>query len=619
MARACCAMQIRAACSPSTSGRSPPQIGVLPYYRLMFSRICRWLALSGSIVLGAAAQQTSLPAKDWLKVGGNFSNQNYSPLKQIDRENVAGLKAVWQTHLDGSGLASKYSGEAQPLFEDGVLYMITGADDVFAVDVKTGAILWKHQANLPPSISTVCCAWASRGLALGGGKIYVAQLDGRIAALDQKSGAVIWSVQAERWQDGYTITAAPLYYDGMVIVGFSGAEFATRGRIKAWDAKDGHALWTFYTIPGPNEIGHDTWPKDNDAWKYGGASVWQTPAVDPELGLLYFTTGNPGPAFNGKIRPGNNLFASSMVAIEARTGKYRWHFQQVHHDLWDYDAPNPVILFDVKIGGTLRKAAAEAGKTGWVYILDRTNGKPLLGIDEKPVAQEPRQFTSPTQPVPRGDAFVPQSIDIAPEGYALVNQGRIFTPYWSDGVVAKTSSIGGANWPPSSYDPDTNFYYVCATDAMNAFHRGENNQAPRPGEVYTGSTLGLPLPTTGIFAALDMKTNRLVWQQRWKEACYSGSVTTAGGLVFTGRSDGRLTALDSSNGRRLWEFQTGAGVNAPPAVFEYEGDQYVAVYSGGSLYASAPRGDSLFLFSLKGTLTGSETTPAQSPEQSPLR
>jgi alcohol dehydrogenase (cytochrome c) len=563
----------------------------------MRSKLFSWLLLTATVILPAAAQQAE---KSWLKVGGNFSNQNYSPLKQIDRANVSRLKAVWQTHLDGSGLASKYSGEAQPLFENGVLYIVTGADDVFAVSVKTGGILWKHQANLNPKISTVCCGWSSRGLALGEGKIYVGQLDGRLTALDQKSGAPVWSVQAERWQDGYTITAAPLYYDGMVILGFSGAEHAIRGRVKAYDAKDGHALWTFYTIPGPNEIGHDTWPKDNDAWKYGGASVWQTPAVDPELGLLYFTTGNPGPNYNGKLRRGDNLFANSMVAIEAKTGKYRWHFQQVHHDLWDYDASNPVILFDVKLGDTVRKAAAEAGKTGWVYILDRTTGKPLLGIDETPVSQEPRQLTSPTQPIPRGDAFVPQSIDIAPEGYALVNHGRIFTPYWSGGVVARTSAIGGANWPPSSYDPGTNYYYVCATDAMNEFHGGEDNQQfPQPGQVYTGGDLGLPLPTTGIFAALDMKTNRLVWQQRWKEACYSGSVTTAGGLVFTGRSDGRLTALDSSNGRRLWEFQTGAGVNAPPAVFEYAGEQYVAVFSGGSLFANAPRGDSLFLFFLK--------------------
>ena len=567
----------------------------------------------------SAQDLTAPPVENWLKVGGSLFNQNWSPLKQIDRENVGKLKAVWQTHLDGSALAMKYSGEAQPVVYQGVLYIVTGADDVFAISVKTGQILWKYQANLDQSISTVCCGWTSRGVALGDGNVYVGQLDGRLVALDEKSGKPVWSIQAEQWQQGYTITAAPLYYDGMVIAAFAGGENGVRGRVKAYDAKDGHLIWTFYTIPGPGEIGHDTWPKDSDAWKYGGATVWQTPAVDPELGLLYFTTGNPGPDFNGRIRPGDNLFANSMVAIEAKTGKYRWHFQQIHHDLWDYDGPNPVMLFDAKVGGRIRKAAAEANKAGWVYILDRTNGKPLIGIDEKPVPQEPRQFTSPTQPIPRGDAFVPQSIDVAPEGFALVNQGRIFTPFWAEGVVAKPSARGGANWPASSYDPDTNDYYVCATDAPNFFKGGEDDQKfPQAGQRYLGSAFGgMPLPANGIFAALDMKTNRLVWQQRWKDSCYSGSVTTEGGLIFVGRNDGRLTALNSSNGQRLWEFQTGAGVNAPASVFEYEGDEYVAVYSGGSLFAGAPRGDSIFLFSLKGALMPGTEISSQTPAPAP--
>jgi len=567
----------------------------------------------------SAQDLTAPPVENWLKVGGSLFNQNWSPLKQIDRENVGKLKAVWQTHLDGSALAMKYSGEAQPVVYQGVLYIVTGADDVFAISVKTGQILWKYQANLDQSISTVCCGWTSRGVALGDGNVYVGQLDGRLVALDEKSGKPVWSIQAEQWQQGYTITAAPLYYDGMVIAAFAGGENGVRGRVKAYDAKDGHLIWTFYTIPGPGEIGHDTWPKDSDAWKYGGATVWQTPAVDPELGLLYFTTGNPGPDFNGRIRPGDNLFANSMVAIEAKTGKYRWHFQQIHHDLWDYDGPNPVMLFDAKVGGRIRKAAAEANKAGWVYILDRTNGKPLIGIDEKPVPQEPRQFTSPTQPIPRGDAFVPQSIDVAPEGFALVNQGRIFTPFWAEGVVAKPSARGGANWPASSYDPDTNDYYVCATDAPNFFKGGEDDQKfPQAGQRYLGSAFGgMPLPANGIFAALDMKTNRLVWQQRWKDSCYSGSVTTEGGLIFVGRNDGRLTALNSSNGQRLWEFQTGAGVNAPASVFEYEGDEYVAVYSGGSLFAGAPRGDSIFLFSLKGALMPGTEISSQTPASAP--
>ena len=556
----------------------------------------------------SAQEPGALPKTNWLKNGGNLSNQNYSPLTKINRETVSSLKGVWRTHLEGSGLGVKYSGEAQPLVQDGVIYVVTGADDVFALSVTTGSILWTHKGGLPDAIPTVCCGWTSRGVALGEGKVYAGQLDGRLLALDQKSGESIWSIQAERWQNGYTITAAPLYYNGMVIVGFAGGENGTRGRVKAFDAKDGRLLWTFYTIPGPGEIGHDTWPQNNDAWLHGGGTVWQTPAVDPELGLIYFTTGNPGPDFNGKIRTGDNLFSTSMVAIDAATGKYRWHFQQIHHDLWDYDGPSPVVLFDVTINGRVRKAAAEPNKAGWVYILDRTNGRPLIGIDEMPVPQEPRQATSKTQPIPRGDAFVPQSVDIAPEDFPLVNQGRIFTPFWKNAIVAKPGARGGANWPPSSYDPATNTLYVCATDAANLFRGGEDDQQITPeGTRYLGSAFGgAPIPASGIFAALDMKTNRLVWQQRWKESCYSGSVTTAGGLVFTGRNDGRLTALNSSTGKHLWEFQTGAGMNAPVSVFEYEGEEYVVAYSAGSLFAGSPRGDSVWLFSVKGTLNEGE-------------
>ena len=568
------------------------------------------LLASNSALYPKLSDDLSAPPTDgWLKSGGNLFNQNYSPLTQINRQNVANLKGVWRARLEGSGLATKYSGEAQPVVHDGVVYIVTGADDVFAISVKTGKTLWNYEARLDEKITTVCCGWTSRGMGLGEGKIFVGQLDGRLVALDEKSGTPAWSVQAERWQEGYTITAAPLYFDGMVIVGFAGGENGIRGRIKAYDAKDGRLIWTFYTIPAPGEIGHETWPNDNDAWKHGGATIWQTPAVDPELGLIYFTTGNPGPDFNGRIRRGDNLFSVSMVAIEAKTGKYRWHFQQVHHDIWDYDSPNPVILFDVKINGRLRKAAAEASKTGWVYILDRVTGKPLIGIDEKSVPQEPRQFTSPTQPFPRGDAFVPHQIDVAVEDFPLVNQGRIFTPFWADGVIAKPSPRGGANWPPSSYDPASNYFYVCGTDMVNLFKGGEENQvipAEGHGGRYLGGAFGgAPIPGTGIFAALDMKTNRLVWQQRWRDNCYSGSVTTAGGLVFVGRNDGRLTALDSSNGKRLWEFQTGAGMNSPVSVFQYEGEEYVVAYSAGSLFAGSPRGDNLWLFSLKGTMDSS--------------
>jgi alcohol dehydrogenase (cytochrome c) len=325
--------------------------------------------------------------------------------------------------------------------------------------------------------------------------------------------------------------------------------------------------------------------------------------------MIYFSTGNAAPDYNGSQREGDNLFAVSIVAVDARTGEYRWHFQQVHHDIWDYDSPNPVMLFDIEIDGQQRKGLAQAGKTGWVYILDRTDGTPLIGIEERPVAQEPRQKTAATQPYPIGDAFVPQQVDIAPEGFDLINQGRIFTPFWTEQqVVLRPGVWGGANWPPSSYDPTTGYYFVCARDSMMAFKTEEiDDQRPEPGAAYEAAAYaGFQLRATGIFAALDMHTNELVWQQHWPEPCYSGSTVTAGGLVFVGRSDGRLTAHNTDTGELLWEFQTGAGMNAPVSVFEHEGRQYIAAYAAGNVFARSARGDNVWLFALDGPLAQAE-------------
>ena len=488
-----------------------------------------------------------LPTSGWLTNGGDLYNRNYSPLSRITRDNVSRLKAVWSIHLEGSGIGLQYSGESQPIVYEGVIYIITGANDVFAVSVETGEFLWRYRANIDPEIDTICCGWTSRGVALGDGMVFVGQLDGKLLALDQVSGDIRWSTQAEQWQQGYTITSAPLYYDGMVITGFAGAEFGTRGRVKAYDAKDGTLIWTFYTIPAPGEFGHDTWAQDNEAWKHGGGTVWQTPAVDPELGLLYFSTGNPGPDFNGSIRKGDNLFTNSIVAIDALTGTYRWHYQQIHHDIWDYDSANPVVLFDIEIEGINRKAIVQVSKTGWAYILDRLNGQPLIGIEERPVMQESRQLTAATQPFPIGDAIGPQTLDIAPEGYELVNDGHIFTPFWTERIAVKRTE---ANWPPSAYDPSSQILYICATERMFFFNVDDNMEEPIEGEIYFGGNFGsLSFPALGILAALNMKTNRIVWQQRWPDRCYSGVITTAGKLLFVGRNDGRFMALDSSNGK----------------------------------------------------------------------
>jgi alcohol dehydrogenase (cytochrome c) len=549
------------------------------------------------------------PTADWPTNGGDWYNRRYSPLTEINRDNVADLKGVWRARLGGSGVGPQYSGQAQPLVYRGVIYISSGANDVFAIGVDSGEILWEYRANLDPANNAVCCGWVSRGVALGDGKVYSGQLDGKLVALDQRTGKVAWSVQAERWQAGYTITSAPLYHDGLVVTGFAGGERGIRGRVKAYDADDGSLVWTFYTIPGPGHVGHDTWPQDNEIWMDGGAPVWQTPAVDPELGLIYFSTGNPGPDYNGSIRAGDNLFSSSVVAVEAETGEYRWHFQQVHHDLWDYDSAAPVVLFDIEIDGEPRKGLAQASKTGWVYILDRTNGEPLIGIEERPVPQEPRQATAATQPYPKGDAFIPQSIPIEPEGFELVNRGRIFTPFWTDKpVLVKPGVAGGANWMPTAYRQSSGYLYVCATDrSWGYIAMPVGDERPPEGAGYiAGGFGGFALHSLGTLTALDMHSNEKVWQQHWPEACYSGATVTEGGLLFIGRADGRLTALDASDGSKLWEFQTGAGMHAPVTVFEHRGKQHVVAYSAGTFYAGSARGDSVWLLSLDGELEPAE-------------
>jgi quinohemoprotein ethanol dehydrogenase len=565
--------------------------------------------------LDFAARALTAPPRSWPTNGGNIYNQRYSPLHEINAGNVGQLKGVWRARLRGSGTAPQYSGEAQPLVYAGVAYVSTGADDVFALSVDSGEILWQYEAHLDPNLTSVCCGWTNRGVALGDGKVFIGQLDGKLVALDRLTGKVVWSTQAERWQDNFSITAAPLTLDGKVIVGFAGADRGTRGRVKAYDARNGRLLWTFYTIPGPGEPGHDSWPKDNDAWKYGGGSIWQTPAADPELNLVYFSTGNAGPDYNGAYRAGDNLYTASIVAIDAATGKYRWHFQQVHHDIWDYDAVNPVVLMDLDVDGRTRKALVEVGKTGFAYILDRATGEPIVGIDERPVPQEPRQGTAATQPVPRGEAVVPQVIEIAPEGFELLNAGRIFTPFvGEDPTIVKPGIWGGASWPPSAYDPLAEILYVCASSVAGAYTGGGEPGfiAPGQGERYLGGRTGATrLPRSGILAAVDARTNKLVWRYRWPEQCYSGVLATAGGLLFVGRNDGRLTAVASGGGKQLWEFQTGAGMNAAVSTFEDHGKQYVIAYSAGNALIGSARGDSVWLFGLTGTLGPVEpATPA---------
>src|SRR4051794_38614439 len=317
------------------------------------------------------------PGGDWITNGGSTMNERYSPLDEIDSDNVSELRGKWLTHLRKSAVAAKYSAEGQPLEYKGVLYVPTGADDVFAVLVDTGEILWEYKANLDQTISTVCCGWDNRGVALGDGKVFVGRLDGTLVALDQRTGQQAWKTMVYPWQKGGTITSAPLYYDGLVITGVSGGEFGIRGRVTAYDAKTGKEAWRFNTIPGPGEPGHDSWTEEG--WKSGGGSVWVTGSYDPELNLTYWGVGNPGPDWNPHQRPGDNLYSDSVVALDADTGALKWHFQFTPNDGYDYDSVQVPVLADINWLGRPTKVMMWANRNGFFYVIDRATGKFLLG------------------------------------------------------------------------------------------------------------------------------------------------------------------------------------------------------------------------------------------------
>jgi alcohol dehydrogenase (cytochrome c) len=564
----------------------------------------------------------ALPTTNWITNGGSLSNDRYSPLTQINTTNVSQLKGVWMTQLDTVSTAAKYSQETQPVVYNGVMYVSTGADEVFAVDVASGDVKWKYDAQLDQSISTACCGWDNRGVAIGDGRVYVAQLDGKMVALDMRTGKVDWTKAIAPWKGGYTLTAAPLYYDGRVIIGTAGGEFGIRGRLMSLDAKTGGEAWRFYTIPDPTKDvdgqgPNDTWPKDNDSWTHGGAPIWQTPSVDPDLGMIYFSTGNASPDVNGELRAGDNLFASSMVALDVNTGKYKWHFQQTHHDIWDYDAPSPTMLYDAVVKGKVVHGIAEAGKTGWLYMLDRKTGKPIFPIVEKPVPQDPNQKTAATQPYPTTDPFARHELtdadfkkiteaansQIGQGKKVTLKRGKIFTPFEKDPVALVPSGAGGDNWPPASYNQKLQMFYVCSQNSPTALAKVEKESAYNPGQVYIGSILVTAgFNGDGNITAIDAQTGKIVWQVSTPDSCYSGTVTTAGNLVFVGRNTGELQAYDARNGSRLWSFQTGAGANSTVTTFMQDNKQYVAFASGGNSLAGTARGKNLWLFSLDGTM-----------------
>jgi alcohol dehydrogenase (cytochrome c) len=556
---------------------------------------------------------------NWISNGGGTTNDRFSELDEINTENVSELKGDFVAKIGENATAAKFSAEGQALEYEGTIYISDGGDNVYAIDAHSGHRLWTYEPHLPPDPlgEVVCCGWDNRGVALGDGMVFVSQLNGDQVALDQTTGKVKWSTNIEKFRKGFSITSAPLYYNGKVYVGGSGGEYGIRGRLTALDAKTGKIEWRFWTTPSPKETGGDTWP-DNGTYKEGGASLWNTPTVDPELNMLYFSTSNASP-WTGANREGENLFTASIVALDAETGEYKWHFQQVHHDLWDFDSPSPTVFFDGEMNGEERQGVGEPSKTGWVYLLDRKTGKPIYPIPEVKVPQDPSQKTWPTQPEPTMEPFSP--IEATPEAVKTSEEAvegepnppkivgsKIFTPQSSDPNVINlgaNSAVGGNNWPPSSYDPKDNMYFVCSQSGALGlivppkepkFVQGQNTIGS---EVVVSSGFN----TEGFLTAYDMSTGKIKWQNKFPgESCYSGAVSTAGGLVFVGHNNGELKAYDVADGKELWSFQTGAGANTTATVFEDEGEEKVAIYAGGNSLAATPHGENFWVFSLNGTM-----------------
>ncbi len=569
--------------------------------------------------------KVELANKEWGFHGGDFYNRRFSTLEQVNLNTIQDLKPQWVTSL-GASLEMKFSGEATPIVVDGVMYIATAENDVLALDAKTGEKIWEYRPEIEEKLDTVCCGWTTRGVTVGEGLVFAGLLDARLVALDQETGEVVWETEVADWEEGYTITSAPLYYNGKVYTGVSGGEYGIRGRIMAYDAEYGHEVWRWYTIPTPYEENGDSWPDDEHKnWLHGGAPVWNTPAVDPELGTIYFVTGNTAPDLDGSKREGDNLYSNSIVALNAESGEYIWHFQQVHHDIWDLDPTNPVILFDVEIDGEMRKALGEAGKTGWIYFLDRVTGEPLIGIEEKPVPQLEEQKTSPTQPFPIGDSFVPQEVteedikrDLDEDFEGEI--GSIFTPFWDEPLTLKPSAFGGANWPPSAYSPETEYFYVLGTDAYIALTR-QDEDAYEEGGMWIGSIF-VPVsdaPVRGTITAMDVKTNTIAWQVVWDANAYSGVLATAGDLVFVGHNDGRLIAFNAMTGKEVWSYKMDAGANAPSVTYEIDGEQYISIFAAGNSLAGSVHGDKVYTFKLDGTWDGkvtdaSESNPGKSTE-----
>jgi len=501
-----------------------------------------------------------------LTYGMGYHQQRYSPLKQISKSTVRRLVPVWS-----ASLANEFGEQGQPLVYNGVLYT-ANVKRVVAIDVATGRQLWTTALEWEPAVArVVCCGLSNRGVALYNGKLFVGSVDAHLRALDAKSGKEVWKVKIAEWKDGYSITSAPTVANGVLMTGMTGGEYGVRGFVDGYDPDTGKHLWRRHTTAGPGDKGSETWPA-GDAYLRGGGSTWITGSYDPELDLVYWGTSNGGP-WTATARPGDNLWISSVIAFRPKTGEMVWHYQWTPAETYDFDGNNENVLADITVEGVKRKVLMHADRNGFLYTLDRTNGKLIAANPYVKVNWAERIDLKTARPV---------ETDVAKRLRA------------GEKVEVRPRWTGGKNWMPMAFNPNTGRLYLAMLEEASVYQLNKELPVYKAGERYMGventTAPRTPGEPWGYFGALDPLTAKPKWKLPLMDLpSWSGMLATAGGLVFSGRPTGEFVAIDEDTGNIAWQFKTGSGINAQPITYTHNGRQYVSVLSGLGGGTSAKR------------------------------